>query len=259
MGRVEKIVVLIVMFVVVVIFAVTLNTGDSRSNAPDAAKVAEQGTGSDTGRATSRLPLGGDPDEELAALPNEPRSAGPVGSAVPEEPEAAPERAPEVRVPADVSATPAAAERAPGTLLSSTVDTAKPQSPIRIEANWDLQSATGLELTVNPMFMLYTCRAGDTFDDLAVRYYGDVAKARLLKQNNEGVTDLSNGLQILVPVRDDSGPSTTAHKVEDGENLWSIAKRFYGRGSRWTEIYQANRDLLKSPDSLKVGMTLRIP
>ena len=255
MGRVEKIVVLSVMFVVVVIFAVTLNTGDSRPDPTIPAPVTVGDTNSGISRLAGGLPIAGN-DEELAALPSEltatPGPAGPAAS----------EAAPAVREPTPESAAPPASERESAPLLTSTVDTSEPRSPvrpIRIEPNWDLKSASELERSVNPMLMLYTCRRGDTFEDLAQRYYGDTAKASLLRQNNEGVNLLTDGMQILVPVRDDSGPSTTAHRVEDGENLWSIAKRFYGRGSRWGEIYEANRSILKSPDSLKVGMTLTIP
>lgn len=259
MGRLEKIVVLSVMFVVVVIFAVTLNTGDPRSDPTVPAPAAGGDIDSGASRVAGGLPIA-EQDEELVALPNALTSTtGAVG------PDGA-EAAPQVRVPTPESAAPLTApatvepEAAP--LLNSTVDTSEPQAPVqpvRIEANWDLTSVSDLERSVNPMLMLYTCRRGDTFEALAQRYYGDTAKASLLRQNNEGVSLLTDGMQILVPVRDDSGPSTTAHRVEEGESLWSIAKRFYGRGSRWGEIYEANRSILKNSDALKVGMTLTIP
>ena len=49
--------------------------------------------------------------------------------------------------------------------------------------------------------------------------------------------------------------------VQPGESLWSIAAKpeIYGKATRWRRIFDANRDLLKSPDRLKAGMTLRIP
>lgn len=49
------------------------------------------------------------------------------------------------------------------------------------------------------------------------------------------------------------------YKVKEGENLWSIAKKIYGEGTKWTLIYEQNRDLLKSPDEIKPGMVLKIP
>jgi hypothetical protein len=49
--------------------------------------------------------------------------------------------------------------------------------------------------------------------------------------------------------------------VQKGDSLWSIAAKpeVYGKASRWRQIFDANRDLLKSPDHLKTGMTLKIP
>lgn len=47
--------------------------------------------------------------------------------------------------------------------------------------------------------------------------------------------------------------------VRDGGTLWSIAKMFYGNGQHWDKIYDANRDVLKDPNTIQDGMTLTIP
>jgi len=49
------------------------------------------------------------------------------------------------------------------------------------------------------------------------------------------------------------------HEVSSGENLWKIAERVYGRGYLWENIYEANRDVLGSPDDIQQGMMLRVP
>ena len=49
------------------------------------------------------------------------------------------------------------------------------------------------------------------------------------------------------------------HLVVAGESLFSIAKKYYGTGSKWRDILAANRDLLSSEKSVKAGMTLKIP
>lgn len=49
------------------------------------------------------------------------------------------------------------------------------------------------------------------------------------------------------------------HKVKRGDNLSSLAVYYLGSESRFLEIYQLNRDVLKSPNALLVGMKLRIP
>ncbi len=49
--------------------------------------------------------------------------------------------------------------------------------------------------------------------------------------------------------------------VQKGESLWTIAAKpeVYGKASQWRRLYDANRDLLKTPDSIKPGMTLTVP
>jgi len=51
------------------------------------------------------------------------------------------------------------------------------------------------------------------------------------------------------------------YAVQKGESLWSIAAKpeIYGKASQWRRIFDANRDLLKTPDQVKAGMTLKIP
>ena len=49
------------------------------------------------------------------------------------------------------------------------------------------------------------------------------------------------------------------HTVADGETLSSIAGKYLGSQARYQEVFQANRDQLKSPNDLKIGMKLTIP
>lgn len=49
------------------------------------------------------------------------------------------------------------------------------------------------------------------------------------------------------------------HVVKEGESLWKIAKAELGNGGRWKEIYEANKDVLSSPEAVKKGQKLRIP
>jgi nucleoid-associated protein YgaU len=71
-------------------------------------------------------------------------------------------------------------------------------------------------------------------------------------------------------VRGDATPNPTArdqpsrravqtYVVRPGDSLRLIAVRIYGDESRWERIYEANRDVLQSPDDLVAGMELEIP
>ena len=50
-----------------------------------------------------------------------------------------------------------------------------------------------------------------------------------------------------------------SYTVKTGDTLNRIAKRELGSYDRWQEIYQANKDKIKNPDDLRVGMVLTIP
>ena len=135
-----------------------------------------------------------------------------------------------------------------------------------------LVRADDLRATVSPDFMLYTCRSGDTWHTLAAYYYGQAARADLLQNANEGVARLAAGIQILVPKCDVSiegldreptepreEPEHRIYAVQSGDTLSGISTEMYGSGNRWMQIYDANRDVLSSPDDVSVGLKLRIP
>jgi nucleoid-associated protein YgaU len=52
-----------------------------------------------------------------------------------------------------------------------------------------------------------------------------------------------------------------SHTVVDGESLWQIANywEIYGDGKMWARIYEANKDVVKSPDLIRPGLVLAIP
>ncbi len=49
------------------------------------------------------------------------------------------------------------------------------------------------------------------------------------------------------------------YTVQKDDTLQKIAKKLYGSYSKWTMIYDANRDVIKDPNFLKPGNVLKIP
>lgn len=47
--------------------------------------------------------------------------------------------------------------------------------------------------------------------------------------------------------------------VESGDTLIRIARKLFNDPNRWREIYDLNRDKLRSPDEVPVGVTLKVP
>lgn len=57
----------------------------------------------------------------------------------------------------------------------------------------------------------------------------------------------------------DAWDATQWYEVKKGDSLWKIAEHFYGDGSLYKKIFEANRDVLKNPDLIHPGQKLRIP
>ena len=49
------------------------------------------------------------------------------------------------------------------------------------------------------------------------------------------------------------------HKVESGETLSEISKRYYGDPNRYMDIFNANKDKLNDPNKIQPGQELIVP
>jgi nucleoid-associated protein YgaU len=57
----------------------------------------------------------------------------------------------------------------------------------------------------------------------------------------------------------DKWASAQFHEVKKGDTLSKIAQQYYGDASLYMTIFEANRDILKDPNLIKIGQKLRIP
>ena len=58
----------------------------------------------------------------------------------------------------------------------------------------------------------------------------------------------------------DNAPTAQTYEVKKGDCLWIIAKKFYGNGSKYPAIYDANKDVIGgNPNLIYPGQVLVIP
>ena len=98
----------------------------------------------------------------------------------------------------------------------------------------------------------------------------DVVVSVKLKQYRDFGTKICNvtftdtkpkvSVQNARPADNSPAPSTNeTYPVQKGDCLWNIAKKFYGNGSKYTVIYDANKDKIKNPNLIYPGQILTIP
>ncbi len=57
----------------------------------------------------------------------------------------------------------------------------------------------------------------------------------------------------------DLAPGQAQVVVQPGNSLWRMARRVYGEGTRYTVIYDANRDFIRDPDLIYPGQVFTVP
>lgn len=98
-----------------------------------------------------------------------------------------------------------------------------------------------------------------------------VEKAILMAGNVKGVGKAISEIQVV----DAPGPAPAElqaagggggmaapvdyYVIQKGDTLSALAKRFYGDGSQYPKLFEANREVIKDPDRIFVGQKIRIP
>lgn len=68
-----------------------------------------------------------------------------------------------------------------------------------------------------------------------------------------------NPTDIVADIKVEDTSVYAYHTVVKGDTLGKIAKHYYGKASKYTDIFKANTDLLKNPDVIHPGQVLKIP
>ncbi|MEL6924200.1 MAG: peptidoglycan-binding protein LysM [Bacteroidota bacterium] len=98
------------------------------------------------------------------------------------------------------------------------------------------------------------------YDDETVRVYGQVGtqaekeKVVLALGNVSGVAQVDDRLSVVK-----KAPEAQFYVVKRGDSLSKIAKKFYGDPMKYKELFKANQPLLKDPNKIFPGQSLRIP
>ena len=98
---------------------------------------------------------------------------------------------------------------------------------------------------------------------IAFKIYGDYTKWRHLAHVN--TDSISNAhrvmpgavIKYMPPVQEfDWNPTGNPYLVKRGDTLGTVSKDVYGVMSRWKEIYEHNRPLIRNPNLIFAGFTI---
>lgn len=88
----------------------------------------------------------------------------------------------------------------------------------------------------------------------------EITEIRIANPAYDGTTTSSILKGAIQQVQDNKKEEEPRYyTVKKGDCLWNIAKAYYGSGSLYTKIYEANRDKISNPNLLQVGWKLLIP
>lgn len=104
------------------------------------------------------------------------------------------------------------------------------------------------------------------FDDGVATICGDCTSeavrnsAILVAGNVKGVEKVvADDLRAPPPAPEEPEEKVEYYEVVSGDTLGGIAKKFYGKASKYTTIFEANRDILSDPNKIYPGQKIRIP
>lgn len=87
-------------------------------------------------------------------------------------------------------------------------------------------------------------------------------KIVLCAGNQHGIAKVDCQLTVNAPAAAESAAAaaeSTFYTVQAGDTLGKIAQQHYGSAGKYTVIFEANKPMLKDPDKIYPGQSLRIP
>jgi len=103
-------------------------------------------------------------------------------------------------------------------------------------------------------------RLGGVASDVATK-----EKAILIAGNVEGISKVDADQLVTLTqiseenIREEEVFEPVFYSIQKGDTLWGIASEFYGNGSKYPLIVEANIEVIKDADLIYPGQSIRIP
>jgi len=97
------------------------------------------------------------------------------------------------------------------------------------------------------------CTVGGTCESIEAK-----EKTVLMTGNMKGVGSV-NGDGLNAPEPEAEVAETEYYVIKSGDTLWAVAAELLGNGAKYTEIFEANKEVIKDPNKIFPGQKIRIP
>ena len=125
-------------------------------------------------------------------------------------------------------------------------DDEKAGEKIRDHIEEDNPGVEGLNITVEEGVAKISGKAEDS---------AAYEKAILMAGNVLGISEVQAD-ELEAP---QSSQEVEYYEIKSGDTLWAIAEKVLGNGAKYTEIFEANKEVIKDPDLIYPGQKIRIP
>lgn len=284
MGKFEKLVVLTVLFAVAIVLAISFNRGGKEAQASDPLAGAERVLGQEETLSE------GTPLPNSSTAPSTPAAGESSAQKDPQEKSLLLNAGPESRDQSGFSAAPT-----PKLTLEPQSDPSRPilreSTALRPSFSDNYMVYTAVEgdtwaslaqrFYQDGRYTRNLLRANDEMPSptagtpILVPVFDEIASEAGLQASTSLSQPLASFTTTAAPVGSlsaDAQPLTPStgttpaptgklleYEVQSGDTLSDISLAVFGTSTRWKELLEANKDKLSKPESLKVGMKLKIP
>lgn len=135
----------------------------------------------------------------------------------------------------------------------------------RVKAMFDAKAPvrfilTGDGVDINMLCSLESFKYSKAFGEAQEYYYTlSIMEYRPYSAKRIVVKPAAKAPAPKAPTRPEDNPPPKSHTAVAGDTLWGLAQKYYGDGSQYTKIWEANKSLNPSPNHIYVGQTFIIP
>ncbi|MPM88019.1 hypothetical protein SDC9_135120 [bioreactor metagenome] len=130
--------------------------------------------------------------------------------------------------------------------------------PVRFIVQSDLSKDINIRVLIEELTITEKAgEEGDKYVEFKLLEYKAFVKKSVTVITSSNGTRIAKVSTATSTTKNPKAGST--YTVQSGDTLWAIAKKVYGDGAKYTDLYAANKDKVKNPNLVYTGQVLTVP